>query len=138
MLTETYECFIIIMSKGVCIMPNEFGRILRKIRIDHGEILKDMAVRLNISSAYLSAMEVGKRIVPKKVIDEITLLYNLDESMSEKLRLAAEDNEKTIQIRISDTTPEKRNAALVFARNFDNMDSALAEKIVKLMREAKG
>lgn len=119
-------------------MPNEFGKILRKIRIDHGEILKDMAVRLKISSAYLSAMEVGKRIVPKKVIDEIVRIYALDTKMAQKLILAAEDNEKTIQIRINDTTPEKRNAALVFARNFDNMDSALAEKIVKLMRETKG
>lgn len=119
-------------------MPNEFGRILRKIRIDHGEILKDMAVKLKVSSAYLSAMEVGKRIVPKKIIDEIVRIYLLDGDTATKLRIAAEENEKTIQIKIDTTTPEKRNAALVFARNFDNMDSALAEKIVKLMQEKKG
>lgn len=119
-------------------MPNEFGRILRKIRIDCGEILKDMAIKLNVSSAYLSAMEVGKRIVPKKIIDELIRLYSLDDETAVKLSIAAEDNEKTIQIRIDATTPEKRNAALVFARNFDNMDSAIAEKIVKLMQEKKG
>ena len=119
-------------------MPNEFGRILRKIRIDHGEILKNMAVKLNVSSSYLSAMEVGKRIVPKKIIDELIRIYSLDDEMVAKLKIAAEDNEKTIQIKIDTTTPEKRNAALVFARNFDNMDSAIAEKIVKLMQEKKG
>lgn len=83
-------------------------------------------------------MEVGKRIVPKKIIDELIRIYSLDDEMVAKLKIAAEDNEKTIQIKIDTTTPEKRNAALVFARNFDNMDSAIAEKIVKLMQEKKG
>ena len=33
-------------------MVTEFGKVLRKIRIDHGEILKQMADRLNVSSSF--------------------------------------------------------------------------------------
>ena len=34
-------------------MPTEFGKIIRKIRIDNDVLLKDMANALNISSAFL-------------------------------------------------------------------------------------
>jgi len=41
-------------------MITEFGRILRNIRMDCNELLKDMADKLNITSSYLSAIEHGK------------------------------------------------------------------------------
>ena len=47
-------------------MLTEFGKILRKLRIDRQELLRDMAKNLEVSSAYLSAVETGKRkILPK-------------------------------------------------------------------------
>ena len=42
-------------------MLTSIGRFLRKLRIDHGEILKDMADALGVSSAFLSAVENGKK-----------------------------------------------------------------------------
>ena len=46
-------------------MLTDLGRLLRKIRIDHGEILKDMANRFGVTASYLSAVENGKRAVPE-------------------------------------------------------------------------
>ncbi len=46
-------------------MLTEFGKAIRKIRLDKGEILKDMAKRLGISSAFLSAVENGRKNVPE-------------------------------------------------------------------------
>ena len=40
------------------------GRFLRKLRIDRGEILKTMAETLGVSSAFLSALENGKKKFP--------------------------------------------------------------------------
>ena len=37
-------------------MLTKFGKELRKIRIEHDEILKDMADKLNVTAAYLSAV----------------------------------------------------------------------------------
>ena len=47
-------------------MLTEVGRFLRKLRIDHGEILKDMADKLDVTVSYLSAVENGKRHMPSE------------------------------------------------------------------------
>ena len=39
----------------------KLGIALRKIRLDRQELLKDMADRLKVSSAFLSAVETGKK-----------------------------------------------------------------------------
>lgn len=52
-------------------MLTEFGKILRKIRIDQGEIIKDMEEKLNVTASYLSVVETGKRNIPENWIEEI-------------------------------------------------------------------
>ena len=54
-------------------MLTEFGKFLRKIRIDRQELLRDMAGTLGVSVAYLSAVENGKRNVPVSWINKIIL-----------------------------------------------------------------
>lgn len=41
-------------------MRTNFGRALAKIRIDRNELLKEMADRMNMSSAELSGLEHGR------------------------------------------------------------------------------
>ena len=38
-------------------MLTSFGKTLRKLRIDNEELLKDMALKLGVTLAYLSAVE---------------------------------------------------------------------------------
>ena len=59
-------------------MLTEYGKILRKLRIDKQELLKDMADCLDVSSAYLSAVETGKRRIPANWTERIIRLYRLD------------------------------------------------------------
>ena len=40
-------------------------------RIQHGELLKDMADKLDVAPAYLSAIENGKRVPNKKLLNNI-------------------------------------------------------------------
>lgn len=51
----------------------EYGKIVRKARIDADLTMLDMAEDLGVSSAYLSALEVGRKRIPSdflgKVID---------------------------------------------------------------------
>ena len=42
-------------------MITSLGTFLRKLRLAKGEILKDMAECLGVSSAFLSAVENGKK-----------------------------------------------------------------------------
>ena len=45
-------------------MITPIGKFLRKLRIDTGEILKDMAEKLHVSPSFLSAVENGKKKMP--------------------------------------------------------------------------
>ena len=57
-------------------MLTSIGRFLRKLRIDNGEILKDMAEALGVSSAFLSAVENGKKKMPEGWIEKLKSIYS--------------------------------------------------------------
>ena len=63
----------------------EFGKFLRKLRIDNGELLKDMAIKLNTTPAFLSMVETGRRSIPKKWEEEIEKIYSLSLKQKEEL-----------------------------------------------------
>ena len=58
-------------------MITSVGKYLRKLRIDNGEILRDMADVLNVSSAFLSAVENGKKKMPTLWLPKLQKNYNL-------------------------------------------------------------
>lgn len=119
-------------------MVNEFGKILRKIRIDNGEILKDMADKLEMTSSYLSAIECGKRNIPNNLITKLQQLYNLDDEMVSKLEDAKQKSINKIEIdSISKMSSPKRDLALEFARKFDNIDDEFAKKLMDFMKRHK-
>ena len=72
-------------------MLTEFGKILRKLRIDRQELLRDMAKNLEVSSAYLSAVETGKRKIPIDWCSKISTLYKLDPDTIRELEWAYEN-----------------------------------------------
>ncbi len=115
----------------------EFGKILRKIRIDHDEVLKDMAVNLGKSSSYLSAIEVGKRSVPATMISDLQTHYSLDEKTVQQLKEAVEKDKKSVKIMLQDVTPKKRDLALVFSRRFESMDGQTVDSILQLLNKEK-
>lgn len=48
---------------------------LRKLRFENGELLKDMAEKLNMSSSQLSSIEHGKEQPPNDFLKNILSLY---------------------------------------------------------------
>lgn len=117
-------------------MVNEFGKELRKIRIDYGEILKNMADKLEMTASYLSAIECGKRNIPEELILKLKDIYKLDE---EKVLILEEAKEKCINKMeinfVKDMTKSKRDLALEFARKFDTIDDDFAEKLIEFMKK---
>jgi transcriptional regulator with XRE-family HTH domain len=118
-------------------MLTAFGITLRKLRLDHGEILKTMADNLKISSSYLSAIEVGKRNIPEDFITRLSLLYNLDNSKLSELEKAKLESQTEVAFNLDGASLNKREAALLFARRFDYLDEQTAEKIKSLINNSK-
>ncbi len=67
-------------------MLASFGKILRKLRIDHSERLLDMAKKLDISVAFLSSVKIGKKFVPVGLEEKIIEFYGLDKAMASLLK----------------------------------------------------
>lgn len=66
-------------------MVNNFGKFCRRLRIDRGEILADMAKKLGVSSAFLSKVETGGKKPPKEWKDKIVALYDLNNQKAAEL-----------------------------------------------------
>ena len=118
-------------------MLTDFGRFLRKIRIDCGEILKDMAEKLNVSAAYLSAVEMGKRNIPEQWVNRISELYNLSDEEKINLNDAADNSAKSITLNFDNISNSHKETAILFAREFENVDTETLDKIKKLLRNTE-
>jgi len=115
----------------------EFGKTLRKLRIDRGEILKTMAEKLDMTSSYLSAIECGKRNIPDDLIQKLSAIYDLSESEQQELTGSRDRSIKSIGIELTSDNVVKRDLALQFARKFDDMDDELAQQLLNFLNRSK-
>ncbi|WP_375685433.1 helix-turn-helix domain-containing protein [Bartonella sp. TT110JLCBS] len=119
-------------------MVTSFGKILRKLRIDHSERLLDMAKKLDISVAFLSSVEIGKKSVPVGLEEKIIELYALDQEVAEILRRESDACRKSFTIKTSD--PLRRKTVGMFFRNlkdFSQEDLEAFKTLLEMISEAQ-
>lgn len=114
-------------------MITEFGKILRKIRIDRDEILKDMASRLGVTAAYLSSIENGKREIPGEWVSEIARLYDLDEEESREIEEAALASRRSIKFNLEEESDRDRDLLLAFARRFRDLSDGDVREMKEIL-----
>ena len=112
-------------------MLTRFGKQLRKLRIEKDERLKDMAGKLGVTAAYLSAVENGKRTVPDAWIYDIMEMYDLSDDEARELQSAAYENKSDLTIDLNDT--ENVEVALSFARKFRGLTIKQANELQKML-----
>ena len=105
------------------VMLTKFGKELRALRLERDELLRDMADKLGVTVAYLSAVENGKRRIPDEWIQKISAIYNLSEEKEEKLQEYAYEDKNEIRINMEGITMDQRNLVYSFARRFQNLDT---------------
>lgn len=114
-------------------MLTKFGKELRKIRLDRDELLRDMADKLDVTVAYLSAVENGKRKIPDEWIQKISIIYSLTDKEIENLQRLAYENRSDLRLDLTGTTPGQRELAYSFARRFQNMSSHEMQEIRNIL-----
>lgn len=114
-------------------MLTRFGKELRKIRIEHDEILKDMADKLNVTAAYLSAVENGNRKIPDSWVNIITEEYGLSDEVSEHLQRLAYEDRDNISVCFDKENSRETNLALSFARKFKDLNNEQIKEIQKIL-----
>lgn len=110
-------------------MLTPFGKICRKIRIDRGELLKDMAQVLGVTPSYLSAVEKGKRNIPEDWVNVIARKYQLDQKGSRELVKARNLSQSYVNMPLRTLEEKDRETALAFARDFGGLSEDEKRKI---------
>ena len=115
-------------------MLTPLGKYLRKLRIDKGEILKDMSDKLKVTVSFLSAVENGKKKMPSEWNQKICDLYKLDESQKRDFSEAIATSEEKIEMNLTELTYGK-DFAVAFARELPKMNEQQINSIAKKFEE---
>ena len=118
-------------------MLSPFGKFCRKLRLERGELLLDMAKKLQVQSSYLSSVEVGRKSVPESWKDEIANLYNLNIDEKKDLEKAINESIRQIKINMENRSDKDRQFLLAFARKLDDLELSEKESILKILQNNK-
>jgi len=115
------------------------GLKLRAMREERGVSLKDMAKALRVSSAYLSALEHGRRGKPTwMLLQRIIAYFNVIWDEAEDLQRLAEISDPKVTIDTAGMVPEATEFANRLARDIGKLaPEDLAHLRTELMRRVK-
>ena len=105
------------ISQGVWNMPaTEYGKYLKKLRIDKDKTLAAMTKDMGIAPSYLSAIESGEPVIPVKKKKKISEKYSLDDTAKDELReleLKTPRNALQLDFKKSGSTEEQKRKFLL-------------------------
>jgi transcriptional regulator with XRE-family HTH domain len=115
-----------------------FGEKLRALRQERNITLKDMATALNVSSAYLSALEHGKRGRPSwHLLQGVIAYLNIIWDDAENLVQLAKLSHPRITIDTAGLSPDATELANLMARDISSYDESRIRKLMVLCKEKK-
>jgi transcriptional regulator with XRE-family HTH domain len=113
-------------------MINELGKMLRKIRIEGEERLFDMAEKIGVSVAFLSAIETGRKAPPLNVVDRIANAYKLEKKQRIQLELAVSNSRSSF--RLEPQSLMARDTVAMFARRLNHLGPEEHKKIQAILK----
>ena len=100
------------------------GQRIRALREERGISLKEMAAALNVSSAYLSALEHGRRGKPTGfLLHRIIAFFNVIWDEAEELQRLAELSDPKVTIDTGGMAPEATELTNRLARDIGRLDA---------------
>lgn len=119
-------------------MLTEFGKSLRKLRIDHDLTLGALGEKLGVSAAFLSAIETGKKPVPTSLLHQLQSLLNLNEAQMKQLERAASASMNEVVVGLRGRRSDKaRELAVAFARRFETLSNEEVEAMLRQLDKVK-
>jgi transcriptional regulator with XRE-family HTH domain len=111
-----------------------FGARMRKLRAERGVTLKEMAEAIGVSSAYLSALEHGKRGRPGwHLIQRILTYFNIIWDDAEEVVRLARISHPRIAIDTSGLNPKATELANRLADDIGKLDATTLDEMMSLL-----
>ncbi len=115
-----------------------FGDRMRKLRAERGITLKEMADGIGVSSAYLSALEHGKRGRPGwHLIQRILAYFNIIWDEAEEVVRLARISHPRITIDTSGLSPRATELANRLADEIGKLDQATLEELLAALERKR-
>ena len=115
-----------------------FGDRMRKLRAERGMTLKDMAEAIGVSSAYLSALEHGKRGRPGwHLIQRILAYFNIIWDDAEDVVRLARISHPRITIDTAGLSPKATELSNRLADDIGKLDPNVLDEILGLLDRRK-
>lgn len=110
----------------------EFGKAVRKARIDVGESIASMADSLKVSAAFLSGVETGRKKIPASLVQSVDDFFRARNKIISNLpELAAVSNKS---VSLEGLSPTHQMLVAGFARA--EIDQETLENMARLLSAA--
>jgi len=110
-----------------------FGLFVRKLRLERGLLLQDMAKSVDISTSWLSNIETGRKPVPKGLAEKVCTYFGLKNTQAEELKVAANNSNEVVSLR--QIPNDRRDVAAALARNFNSMGEEDMQALRELLKK---
>lgn len=110
----------------------DFGKAIRKARIDTGETLGTMADTLGVSPAFLSSVETGRKKVPPELVEKVRSYFELRSVAIGSLEELAAVANKSVSL--DGLSPQHQMLVAGFARS--SLDADTLQKMAELLSAA--
>jgi len=111
-----------------------FGAKLRALRAARGVLQRDMAAALEVSAAYLSALEHGRRGAPSAgLIHQICEFFGLIWDDADELKALAKLSRPRLRVNAAGLTPEQTALGNRLARQLRHLDPETVAQIHTLL-----
>ena len=110
--------------------PTPMGKALRKLRVDSGERIFDLAKALDYTTSFVSALELGKKAIPDDFADKVIRHYKLKGADAESFRRDVRLSAQSVKVAMADKSDLSRELAVAFARSFPTLDDKKAKELL--------
>lgn len=115
-----------------------YGKTVRRLRLEKEITLSKMAEGLNVSPAFLSAVETGSKKIPADLPDKTAHFLHATPDERRALRNAAALSAQEFTVGVArGASVHDREVAAMFARRFPNLNDAEKASIRRIL-EVKG
>ena len=112
-----------------------FGQRLRELRQSRTLSQKQMAAALNVSAAYLSALEHGHRAAPSfDFVQRVTGYFNVIWDEAEELQRLATLSDPKVTIDTSGLAPDATELANLLARRIGALEKANIQRLLEVLK----
>lgn len=113
-----------------------FGKKLREMRRQKGVTLTEMAVALEVSPAYLSALEHGKRGRPSLLLQhQICAYFNIIWDEAEALQRLARISHPRVVVDTSGLSPEATELANLLAERIGELPNEVVARMLAAVKK---